>query len=251
MSHRSTTHRPKLLSIFAALPLAFFLCSAAPAQIFGPMPVIDVDAIAHLIEQYNTLREQLTTALDQLDQARQEYQALTGDRGMQHLLADAARNYLPPDWQALTDALDGLATDFPAFAQLADHYVEANAILSPEQLARFSEADQAHIEARRRTTAAFQATAQQAMAQNSERFEHLQQLIDEIGEAEDPKAIYDLQARINAEGVMLTNEANKLHSLFQAMQAQETAQRQQRQEQAIADVGSLRDLAPLNLPVIQ
>jgi type IV secretion system protein VirB5 len=59
----------------------------------------------------------------------------------------------------------------------------------------------------------------------------------------------DLQARIQAEQAMLANDEIKVRSTFQTVQAEQDAQRMRRREQAIADVGSYRNLPPLELPL--
>jgi type IV secretion system protein VirB5 len=82
---------------------------------------------------------------------------------------------------------------------------------------------------------------------NSARFASLQQLIDAIPGATDAKAVMDLQARIAAEQLMLQNEQTKLMVLQQAMEAEERARRQRAGEFAIANIGSLRRLAPVGL----
>ena len=81
----------------------------------------------------------------------------------------------------------------------------------------------------------------------SRRFQSIQQLINAISRASDQKAILDLQARIQAEQGMLQNEATKLGILYQTAQAEEWARKQRVREQAIASIGSLRDLPPLEL----
>jgi type IV secretion system protein VirB5 len=214
---------------------------------FAQWAVIDVGAIAQLIEQYKTLQEQLSTARDHLQQAREQYDALTGDRGMQNLMPNIWRNYLPGHWEALDDALYGRYEDFPAFQRRVNPLLETNAVLTPEQLARYSPIDQKHLDDLRHTTAALQALSQQALGANSERFNGLQTLIEAIAGAKDPKAVMDLQARIQAEETMVANDANKLQSLFQAVHAEQDAQRLRRREQAIADIGAFKDLPPLGL----
>ena len=72
-------------------------------------------------------------------------------------------------------------------------------------------------------------------------------MINAIPSASDPKAVFDLQARIAAEQGMLTNEGSKLQVVYQATQAEAWAQHQRRDEQAIADIGSLRALPPMGL----
>ena len=90
-----------------------------------------------------------------------------------------------------------------------------------------------------------QATAREALSQSSQRFESIQQLINAIPAASDQKGILDLQARISAEQGMLMNEHIKLYVLNQAAQAERHAQEQRRKEEALAAMGSWRDLHPL------
>src|SRR3954466_13898536 len=78
--------------------------------------VIDVGAIAQLIEQIATLREQLETAKDQLNQAKEQYGAITGGRGMERLLSGVDRNDFPPDWQGFESALAGTGNRYSALA---------------------------------------------------------------------------------------------------------------------------------------
>jgi len=65
----------------------------------------------------------------------------------------------------------------------------------------------------------------------------LQQLIDRIASAQDPKAIQDLQARIQAEQNMLTNEQTKLQALYQIAKADETSRSQRTREQIVSGHG--------------
>jgi type IV secretion system protein VirB5 len=82
-----------------------------------------------------------------------------------------------------------------------------------------------------------------AYQNTSQRFSALQQLINRIATAHDPKAIQDLQARIQAEQNMLTNEQTKLQSLYQIARAEEAAQQQRLRERAATDVGSVRAMS--------
>ena len=125
--------------------------------------------------------------------------------------------------------------------------VGSNAGIRGTALARGWPIERAHLDAARRSTALLQALTHQSLATTSNRFASLQQLINAIGSANDPKAVLDLQARIGADTGMLTNEGSKLQVLYQAMQAEDRSQRQRRDEQAIADIGSLRALPPLGL----
>lgn len=235
--------RKLVFSLPMVLALTFGFARPAAAQ----WAVIDVAAIAQAVQEYVTLQEQLTTIRDQLSQARDQYAALTGRRGMERLLSGTARNYLPSDWSELAAAMEGAGGAYGGLATSAASFVTANSVLPPAILARLSPNERLHLDAARRSIAIQQALADQALRATSSRFASLQQLIDAIPGASDPKAIMDLQARIAAEQSMLANENSKLQLLYQAAQAEMLAQRQRRREQAIADIGSLSDLPPMGL----
>jgi len=230
---------------FVSLLLVALLGGIPQAQ--AQWAVIDVGAIAQLIEQIATLREQLETARDQLDQARRQYDAMTGGRGMENLLRDQQRNYLPPDWQSLEGALTGASGAYSALSRQLEAVVSANAVLTPGQLAGLSDQERQQLLSARNSIAMFQVTSRRALEVNSARFASLQQLIDAIPSATDAKAAMDLQARIAAEQLMLQNEQTKLMVLQQAMEAEERARRQRAGELAIANIGSLRRFAPVGL----
>lgn len=209
--------------------------------------VVDVGAIAQLVQQVNTMRQQLETTRDQLQQARDTLDSMRGGRGMEQLLAGTARNYLPPDWQQLAAVLDQASAGYGALGAELQRLINANAILTPQQIAALSPAERSQLEAARRSAALLQALTREALSATSRRFDSIQQLIDAIPQASDQKAILDLQARIQAEQGMLQNEATKLGVLYQTAQAEEWARKQRVREQAIASIGSLRDLPPLGL----
>jgi type IV secretion system protein VirB5 len=209
--------------------------------------VIDVGAIAQLIEQIATLKQQLDTARNQLEQARRQYEAMTGGRGMENLLRGQDRNYLPPDWRSLEAAINGASGAYSALSGELQAVVNSNAMLTPEQLARLSNQEREQLLGARNSAALFQVTSRRALEVSSARFASLQQLVDAIPRATDAKAVMDLQARIAAEQLMLQNEQTKLMVLSQAMEAEERARRQRASELAIANIGSLRRLAPVGL----
>ena len=225
----------------AAMLTALLLCGASVASSAqAAMAVIDIKAIVQLKEQIDTLR-------DQLAQAQASYQAMTGGRGMEGLLAGTPRNYLPPDWADLDASVRAADTAYRDLAARVNGLITTNAVLSPEQVSRLSAEERAELEAARRTAAMLQVTTGEALDRTSGRFDSLQQLIDAIAAAQDPKAIMDLNARIGAEQTMLQNEQTKLMLLFHAAQAEEWSRRQRSRERAVANIGSLRDLPAIGL----
>jgi type IV secretion system protein VirB5 len=237
------TIRRSLLATTAVV--AFLTCAQ---QAYAQWAVVDVGAIAQLIEQIATMQQQLQTARNQLAQAERAYESMTGSRGMENLLGNTLRNYLPSDWRELEAAITRGASGYQALSAQIRSAIDANAVLTQQQLARLSPQERTALESQRQLLAVRQALVREALGNTSERFEQLQELIRAIGQAGDSKAVMDLQARIAAEQTMLTNEQGKLQVLYQLTAAEEAAARQRRREQAIADIGSLRNLPAMGLP---
>src|SRR5438552_19195102 len=88
-------------SFMASICIILFGVTAQPAH--AQWAVVDVGAIVQLVQQVVTMKEQLDTAKSHLTQAQQQYQSMTGGRGMQNLLGMSSqmRNYLPADWAQL------------------------------------------------------------------------------------------------------------------------------------------------------
>jgi len=216
--------------------LLFLLSAAASAR--AQMAVIDVASLARLAQQAQTLMQQLAAARAQLLQLQTQYQSMTGNRDMQSLLSGTVRNYLPTNWSQLSGVMQGNGDGgYGTLAQGVQGNVQANAILSPQQLATLPVAERAQITATRQSVALVQALAQDELSNVSARFASIQRLIDAIPSAKDQKGILDLQARINAEQGMLQNEQTKLLVLFQAAVGQDWAIRQRERELIIAGQG--------------
>ena len=111
--------------LLAACLIASF--AAAPAA-WAQWAVVDAPAIVQLIQEVQTTAQQLQTAKDQLLQARQALQTMTGDRGMEQLLKGTVRNYLPSDWTQVTRALRG-SSGYGALSADVQSLITANAVL--------------------------------------------------------------------------------------------------------------------------
>jgi type IV secretion system protein VirB5 len=218
----------KIRMVAACLIASLAVTPAAWAQ----WAVVDAPAIVQLIQEVQTMAQQLQTARAQLLQAQQALQTMTGDRGMEQLLSGTVRNYLPSSWTQVTGALQG-SGGFSALSTDVQSIVTANAVLSPQRLATLSPGGQQLIQNSRQWSAMQQALSHQALSNASNRFAAIQTLIAAISLATDQKGILDLQARISAELGMLQNEQTKLQVLNQATQAQESSLRQLGREQVI------------------
>jgi type IV secretion system protein VirB5 len=211
------------------------LAAAPPSG--AQMAVVDFSAIMQLIQQVQTLQQVLANARNQLLQAQQALQSMTGSRGMQSLLGNVVRNYLPTSWTQISGSSQSLSTAYPALTASFLALVNGNAVLSSQALAALSPTDQQRITAARNTAAMNQAIARGALSNASGRFAEIQSLISTIGLTNDQKSVLELQARISAELAMLQNEQTKLQTLNQTLQADAAAAREQMQEQVVASHG--------------
>lgn len=230
------------LELLCVVP--FLSLATAPAA-HAQWAVIDVGAITQLVQEVATMRQELTTAQQELSQARNQYAAMTGNRGMDQLLSGQNRNYLPADWAELNAVLQGSGGAYESLAASMQDLIASNAVLTSEQVSTLSPTERAQLQADRSSTALLQAMAQQALATTSARFQSLQQLIAAIPQATDEKASLDLQARISAEETMLQNDQIKMGVLYQLAHAESQDNDERAREQAIADIGSYRNLPPL------
>jgi len=219
------------------LLVPLILMSAAPAA-HAQFAVIDVAAVTQLVSEVQQLEQQLATARSQLMQAQAEFQVMTGNRGMQSLLAGTVRNYLPPDWTTVQSVLQGATVGaYPALATDMRQAITANSVLSAQQLGALPAAAGQSLQAGRQSPALLQSLTHEALANSSQRFASLQQLIDTIGSANDQKSILELAARTAAEAGMLANEHTKLDELYQGTQADQWANAQRTRELIVAGHG--------------
>ena len=232
--------------------IGFILAVAAaamPWQARAGIPVIDMAAVANLIQQLGAWQQQLSGMQRQYEQLtqsnaqlQQTYSAMTGARGMEQLLptADIARNYLPSSYGELMNTVNATSAGYAGLSGQIQSIMRANSILSSSQMSALSPEMRQVVEQGRQASAMFSAMSQGAYQNTSQRFSALQQLVDRIGTARDPKAIQDLQARIQAEQSMLTNEQTKLQGLYEIARSEKLAQQQRIRERAISDVGTIR-----------
>ena len=99
-------------------------CARAHAQ----FAVIDAASVAQLIQQTQSLAQQLATTRAQLRNLQTQYQSMSGNRGMQSLLAGTVRNYLPTQWTQISAMLTGGNGGYGGLAQIYQGNLRANAV---------------------------------------------------------------------------------------------------------------------------
>lgn len=217
-----TINKLKGLTAVVVLGLASFL---SPAKAQG-IPVYDNANLVQQLQQISHMVTQIENLRAQLDQAKQQYEALTGGRGMENLVRDVNYNSIPTSWQETLAMMEGGGQISDLARSIKDDARKIDTALLDRLSADVREVHEAKFNSASNTLAA----AGTAYDTASERFERLQGLMDAIPQATDLKAIADLQARIQVEQVMLQNEAIKMQAFAQAAAAQERIEEHQSAE---------------------
>lgn len=180
------------------LSLAFTFAGGAHAQI----PTTDLASLIQQVQQVASWAQQLKAMADQVEQYKQQLNALTGTRNLGQLLRNPLlQEYFQgnetPSVQMLKQLYGGnpcaVLTD-PAAAQACQN-VSAQPYNDYEQIGR-------------------------ALSVANQKPQQIQSLIDEIDQTDDPKAIAELQARIAGEQAAMQNENIKMQLTLQQMQIQ-------------------------------
>lgn len=197
------------------------LIAGSGAQAQG-IPVMDVASIAQQIQQVAAWAQQFQQMQQQFQQMQQSYNSMNGSRGMANLVNNPAlRQYLPANYQSILNNGYGNSAAIRAGAK----------VYGIEQTSLGANTDSARaFEASAQQAAINRATSEEGYRQASERFASIQVLLDRVNSSPDAKDIADLQARIQAEQVMMQNESVKLAMLSQLQQAQRDLSVQQATE---------------------
>ena len=230
----------KIFSLSAVAALIFLL----PLRLYAAgIPVVDSAAIAqdaaNFAKQMIEMANQLNTLKSQLEQQVKQYASMTGDRGMGQLLDGQTRNYLPADWNTTLSLLDN-PSGYGNLSSNMKGIIDRNKILSDSTLNKKTSRTKEIISERRRMVAMQQALSDETYKKASERIALLQQLVNKIGSSTDPKAIMDLQARIQSEQTHLQNESIKLQALSQELQNLERTNKLKEMERSADSAGTVR-----------
>lgn len=229
---------------------AFFLAVACSPATFAQIPVTDgasiAKQVANHVETVAKWKVQYDQMTDQINQAKQQYEALTGGRGLGAILNNPElRDYLPSDWQGVYDSVrDG---GYQGLSGRGLTVYSANKIFDSCQSVT---ADEQRIACEARAVKASQdkGFALDAYDAAKKRINQIDQLMEEINETGDPKAIAELQGRIAAEQANIQNEQTKLQ-MYAMVAAAEDRVQQQRQRELNAQTLDKREYktrAPVN-----
>ena len=196
------------LSIALGVTAIGGVVSTAPVRASG-IPVLDVANLMNAIQQYTQMVEQLAQLQAQLQQAKQQYESLTGNRGLGGIMPENYTSTVPRNWQETLAAMEGGGS----IGSLATSIAEQASQLDDEHFNGVLDEVTASLRSNLEHDASAQALNAQIYDNSGDRFERLQGLMGEINSAQDMKAIGDLQARLQVETGMLTNELIKLQAM--------------------------------------
>lgn len=223
--------KSKILSLAIATTVAVAgMGVSSPASASG-VPVVDIalntQTQANQAANIAKYIEQIAQLKSQLDQMKQQYESITGTRNLGEILNNPAfQNYLPQEWQDVYSKVQN--GGYKGLTGSAALIRDGNQLF--DTCAKKTGADKTLCERAASKAAQDKAFAVEAFDKAKDRWDQIAGLMRQINSTTDPKAIAELQARINAEGAAIQNEQTKMQLFALASQAEDRLIQQQRRE---------------------
>lgn len=170
--------------------------SVTPASASG-IPTFDGAAAANAIQSLIQMKTQIENQIKQLTELKSQVQAMTGSRNMGNLLKDAVKSQIPSEWSSLYDSVKN--TDYKSVLNGKSYKPETALQLLANN----------------------EAMSKAAYKELSEQLGKIDQLREEINNAQDIKAATDLQNRIATEQAKINNTQAKLDMMDRLFAQQE------------------------------
>ncbi|MEM7282684.1 MAG: type IV secretion system protein [Pseudomonadota bacterium] len=209
------------------LIMSSLFCCFQIGPSFGAIPVIDGANLAESIRQLIQMQQAYERQFEQLQEAVKQVDAITGNYGFGELFNSQvyrdARRYAPSSWQDTLRILEagGLPGSASDTREIYEALVRALQIGAAEEIDRrdgTSPNAMAH-ERRRDTAYASMAVAERAFDETEERTVNYEVMMSQIEEADDAKAVADLNVRVGVENGLSLNELVRLQTLRVQQQA--------------------------------
>ncbi|HUW50030.1 MAG TPA: type IV secretion system protein [Sulfuricella sp.] len=171
----------------------------------------------------------------QVDSWKRQIEMTTGSRGMGARAAMVAVRDLPGSWNSI---LQQVQSTTGSYGQMVNSIITSNAGLTPDQVNRMSPGMKDILMRTRNLGAMQKAMADQTTDVAGRQLMEIQGLTDQIDQANDPKAIADLNAALNAKKLELENTRIKLSAMDQQIQAEQKLIAQRQHEIALSRVGT-------------
>lgn len=209
-------------------------------QAFAGIPVIDASNLAQQIQQVASWVQQYQQMTQQLQQLQQQIDSVTGSRGFSAVLNSAtyqqARRMLPQDAQTLLNLANG--GSYGNLANSINGIKQATSTLSASDFGSQLASDQWFADLSR--AASSKALSQEAYNSAQQRLSNLEDLMAQISATQDPKAIAELQGRIQVEQGLIQNEQAKIQAMAMLVSAERQISEMQARDNHIRAAGTNR-----------
>ncbi|CAZ15905.1 P-type DNA transfer protein VirB5 [Xanthomonas albilineans] len=212
----------KLLAVVLTAVCAVFCASTASAQV----TVSNVNDFPNMITKASwqaaniaKYAQQVEALEQQLQQMKDQYASLTGQRGLGEILNDPSMSqFVPNQWQSLYSGIKSgnLQGITGALEQV-----------NKDNSGSVASMNAALLQRQQQTAGVDEGLAMKAYDSNIERMKNIQSLLQQINGTQDMKAAADLGNRIAAEQAMVNNEHAKLQLVAMMEQAEKQAQQAQ------------------------
>lgn len=177
------------------------------------IPTLDVNSV----QQLNALLDQLQTAKTQLEQTKQQLEALTKSSGFGYVMSNpsvqnAIRGALPNDATALLDRLESQSAELSSSVQKITQAVNAPVNFAQDKIDMRNKSIQ--------IAATKKALAEQAYDAMTKRLEVIDELQAKINTTTNPKEIAELQARIAVEQANIQTDQTRIALANQQFEAE-------------------------------
>lgn len=220
--------------LFATLAVLVSLFSSPAAH--AGIPVLDAANLAQAIvevmawaEQYGQMVEELAQMEQQYNQMVQQYDSLTGSRGLGDILNNQTlRGVVPANLASTYSSIN--SGGYSGLSSAAKSLRDASKIYNCE-----AESGDAQVgcQATLNMNSQTQANLQNALDLVQQRTSQIQSLQSQINSTSDPKAIAELQARIQSENTQVSNDANRIALMKATADAQQQAADQALRERTL------------------
>ncbi len=201
-------------------------CLLVSQPLWAMLPVIDVDAISQLADQYQQLQQ-----INQINQQIQQYTHnlvadAEGHYGMGDLMNSLSelkeQQYSPDTWEQAVQGLSGNQNE--DYQTLWTNYTQSHPYPSQEEFASGSDDSQAELF--QQQTASNQAsavTATYAFNQVNQELQKIHDLSDHIDTTVNTKAALDLNSRIAVELAYIQMQSLKMETIMNQQLADQSA----------------------------
>jgi type IV secretion system protein VirB5 len=225
------------------ISIAYLVLGMSWGQAHAGIPVFDASNLAQQIQQVAAWAQQYAQMAQQLQQMADEYAAMTGGRGFStaynNASYQAARRTLPTDAQQVLDLMTGTGS-YGGFNTKINAILSATSSLTNSDFASSTAATQYDESLKRAATN--NALSAQAYTDATQRLDVLEGLIGQISTTSDPKAIAELQARIQAENGIIQNEHAKLQAMQMLMASTQQLQAMKGRQTSVRMGGNINNV---------